>query len=81
MTQKHKRPTAPASKKLAKTAGKPAAAAHSSKEKGKAAQASAHSKDSHAKGKQVEVKKPLAKGKTPDRYGLLTPVPVAAAVR
>ncbi|MES1263681.1 MAG: RNA polymerase sigma factor region1.1 domain-containing protein, partial [Peristeroidobacter soli] len=68
MTQKHKRPTAPASKKV------PAKkAAHSSKEKAaaaahaKAAHATTHSKDSHSKAKHVETKKPLAKGKAPDK--------------
>src|SRR6187399_945155 len=66
MTQKHKRPTAPASKKLPKKAAKPAVAAHSSKEKG--AHAAAHSKDKgkHVE-KHVEVKKPLVKGKAPDK--------------
>src|SRR5688572_24439947 len=64
MTQKHKRPPAPASKKLAKKAGKPAAAAHSSKEKANAA----HAKDSkkHAE-KHVEVKKPVPKGKSTEK--------------
>ena len=70
MTQKHKRPTAPASKSLPKKAAK-TAAAHSSKEKAKAAHASTHSKDTHSKGKHVEkhveVKKPLVKGKAPDK--------------
>src|ERR1700741_5274982 len=60
MTQKHKRPTAPASKKLPKKAAKPAAAAHSAKEK--SAHAAPHSKE---KGKHVEVKKQLVKGKAP----------------
>ena len=66
MTQKHKRPSAPASKKLPKKAAKPAVAAHSSKEK--AAHAAAHSKDKgkHVE-KHVEVKKPLVKGKAPEK--------------
>ena len=66
MTQKHKRPTAPASKKLPKKAAKPAVAAHSSKEK--RAHVAAHSKDKgkHVE-KHVEVKKPLVKGKAPDK--------------
>ena len=67
MTQKHKRPTAPASKKLPKKAAKPAVAAHSSKDK----TAHVHSKDAHPKGKHVEkhveAKKPLVKGKAPDK--------------
>ncbi len=75
MTQKHKRPTAPASKKLPKKAAKPAVAAHSSKEKA----AHVHSKDPHSKGKHVEkhaeVKKPLVKGKAPDKVA----APVADA--
>jgi RNA polymerase primary sigma factor len=66
MTQKHKRPTAPASKKLPKPAGKPAAAAHSSKEKAKAAHAAPHAKGKHVE-KHAEVKKPLAKGKAPEK--------------
>jgi RNA polymerase primary sigma factor len=66
MTQKHKRPTAPASKKLPKKAAKPAAAAHGkdthSKEKG------AHAAKAKHVEKHVEVKKPVAgKGKTPDK--------------
>jgi len=67
MTQKHKRPAAPASKKLAKTAGKPTGAAHSSKEKAKAAHAT------KAAAKHVEVKKPTAKAKSADK------APAAAA--
>jgi RNA polymerase primary sigma factor len=73
MTQKHKRPTAPASKKLAKKAGKAVPAA-------KPAHA-AQAKDSHSKdrGKHVEkhaeVKKPLAKGKAPEK----APAPAADA--
>src|SRR5690349_5587987 len=64
MTQKHKRPTAPASKKLPpKKAAKPAHAATSSKEK--AAHAAAP-KAKHVE-KHAEVKKPLAKGKAPDK--------------
>ena len=67
MTQKHKRPTAPASKKLPKKAAKPAVAAHSLKDK----TAHVHSKDAHPKGKHVEkhveAKKPLVKGKAPDK--------------
>jgi RNA polymerase primary sigma factor len=65
MTQKHKRPVAPASKKLPKKA-------HSSKEK--AAAAAAHAKEKaaaaakakHAE-KHAEVKKPLAKGKAAEK--------------
>ena len=53
MTQKHKRPAAPASKKLPKKAAKPAAA---------------QAKAAHpAKAKHVEVKKPVAKGKAPEK--------------
>jgi hypothetical protein len=65
MTQKHKRPPAPASKKLPKKAAKPAVAAHSSKEK---VHAVPHSKDKgkHVE-KHVEAKKPLAKGKAPEK--------------
>jgi hypothetical protein len=66
MTQKHKRPSAPASKKLPKKAAKPAAASNS-----KAAHAPSHSKDSHSKdkgaAKHVEVKKQLVKGKAPEK--------------
>jgi len=61
MTQKHKRPVAPASKKLAKTTGKPTAAAHSSKEKAKAAH------PAKAAAKHVEVKKPLPKTKAAEK--------------
>ena len=59
MTTKHKRPAAPASKKLPlKKSAKPAApAAHSSKEK------AAHP----VKAKHVEVKKPVPKGKLPEK--------------
>ena len=53
MTQKHKRPAAPASKKLATKAGKPAAAAH--KDKAKAAHAA------KAAVKHADVKKPSPK--------------------
>jgi RNA polymerase primary sigma factor len=70
MTQKHKRPPAPASKKLPKKAVKAGVGSHS---KDKAVHAAAHSKD---KGKHVEVKKPLAKGKAPDKIA----APVAAKV-
>src|SRR5688500_19760240 len=71
MTQKHKRPTAPASKKLPKKAAKPATAAHGkdTHSKEKAAHLAAHSKDKgkHVE-KHVEVKKPVAgKGKTPEK--------------
>jgi RNA polymerase primary sigma factor len=62
MTQKHKRPTAPASKKLPPKK----AAAHTSKEKA----AAAPSKAAHAAKpatKHAEVKKPVPKGKTPDK--------------
>jgi RNA polymerase primary sigma factor len=58
MTQKHKRPVAPASKKLAKKAGKPAVAAHS-KEK------AAHT--AKVATKHAEVKKPPAKLKAADK--------------
>jgi RNA polymerase primary sigma factor len=57
MTQKHKRPAAPASKKLPKKAAKPVAA--HVKDKG------AHAAKVGAK--HVEMKKPVAKGKTPDK--------------
>jgi RNA polymerase primary sigma factor len=73
MTQKHKRPTAPASKKLAKKAGKAAPAVKSAH--------AAQAKDSHSKdrGKHVEkhaeVKKPVAKGKAPEK----APAPAADA--
>jgi len=64
MTQKHKRPAAPASKKL------PKKAAHSSKEKVAAAaskeKAAAMAKTKHVE-KHVEVKKPLPKGKAPEK--------------
>ena len=62
MTQKHKRPTAPASKKLPKKAAKPAAAAkplHPAKTK----QAEKH----------VEAKKPLAKVKAPEKAAAPAP--------
>jgi RNA polymerase primary sigma factor len=62
MTQKHKRPPAPASKKLAKKAGKPAAA-HASKEK---AHAAPNSKGKHAE-KHAEVKKPVGKAKAAEK--------------
>ena len=63
MTQKHKRPAVPASKKLAKKAGKPAVAAHVSKDK------AAHSAKSAAKHveKHVETMKPSAKLKVPEK--------------
>jgi RNA polymerase primary sigma factor len=70
MTQKHKRPVAPASKKLAKKAGKPVAAAAS--KAAHTAHAKEHSKD-HAKDKakhaekHVEVKKPLSKAKANEK--------------
>jgi RNA polymerase primary sigma factor len=57
MTQKHKRPAVPASKKLPKKAAKTAVAAHSSKEK------AAHT----TKAKQVEVKKPVSRAKPPEK--------------
>jgi RNA polymerase primary sigma factor len=56
MTQKHKRPSAPASKKLPKKAAKPVAASNS-----KAAHAP------KAVAKHVEVKKQLVKGKAPEK--------------
>jgi RNA polymerase primary sigma factor len=63
MTQKHKRPTAPASKKApVKKAAKPAAAAHA-----KTAHAAAPKEKAKHVEKHVEVKKPLAKGKAPDK--------------
>jgi RNA polymerase primary sigma factor len=63
MTQKHKRPTAPASKKLPKKAAKSAVAA--SKDK---AHAASHAKEKakHVE-KHAEVKKPLAKGKAQEK--------------
>ncbi|HUQ09883.1 MAG TPA: RNA polymerase sigma factor RpoD [Steroidobacteraceae bacterium] len=70
MTQKHKRPAVPASKKLppkkAAHASKAAAAAHPSKEKPVAAQAHSKEKAKHVE-KHVEVKKPLTKGKAPEK--------------
>jgi RNA polymerase primary sigma factor len=65
MTQKHKRPAAPASKKLPKKAAKPAAAqpkaaSHAAKTK----HVDKHHVEKHAE-KHVDVKKPLAKGKAP----------------
>src|SRR5882672_7301554 len=59
MTQKHKRPASPASKKLPKKAAKPVVAAHSSREKAASAAKTAS--------KHVEVKKPLVKGKAPEK--------------
>ncbi len=59
MTQKHKRPAAPASKKLATKAGKPAAAAH--KDKAKAAHAA------KAAVKHADVKKPSPKSKAAEK--------------
>src|SRR5262245_36299781 len=61
MTQKHKRPTAPASKKLPKKAAKPAAAAAS-----KATHAAASAKAKHVE-KHAEVKKPVGKVKAPEK--------------
>jgi RNA polymerase primary sigma factor len=61
MTQKHKRPTAPASKKLP-----PKKAAHSSKEK----PAPTSAKAAHAAkpvARHAEVKKPVPKGKVPEK--------------
>src|SRR4051812_32039383 len=60
MTQKHKRPASPASKKLATKASKPAVAAHSSKEKAKAAHA-AVGKDTHSKEKAKHAEKHVEK--------------------
>jgi len=69
MTQKHKRPTAPASKKLPKKAAKPVAApAHASKEKAVHA-----AKGKHVE-KHVEVKKPLVKGKAAEKVAAPAPV-------
>jgi RNA polymerase primary sigma factor len=65
MTQKHKRPAAPASKKPAKKSAKPAVATHGLKEKAAHA-AVAKEKTKHAE-KHVEVKKPLPKGKAPEK--------------
>ena len=59
MTQKHKRPAAPASKKLATKAGKPAAAAQ--KDKAKAAHAA------KAAVKHADVKKPSPKSKAAEK--------------
>jgi RNA polymerase primary sigma factor len=70
MTQKHKRPAVPASKKLPKKAAKTVVAAHSAKEK------AAHT----AKAKQVEVKKPVAKGKPPEKAAAPAPDPKAKVV-
>ena len=72
MTQKHKRPAAPASKKLPKKAAKPAAAAAFLE--GQSAHAAAHSKDKgkHVE-KHVEVKKPVAKGKAPEKVAAPAP--------
>src|SRR5689334_6277208 len=61
MTQKHKRPTAPASKKLPKKAAKPAAAAAS-----KVTHAAANAKAKHVE-KHAEVKKPVGKVKAPEK--------------
>ena len=61
MTQKHKRPTAPASKKLPKKAAKPAAAAAS-----KVTHAAANAKAKHVE-KHAEVKKPAGKVKAPEK--------------
>jgi len=66
MTQKHKRPVAPASKKLAKKAGKPAAASAHAKDKDKTAHAAPNAKGKHAE-KHVEVKKPVGKVKAPEK--------------
>jgi RNA polymerase primary sigma factor len=67
MTQKHKRPTAPASKKVPKKAGKPAAAAATHASKDKAAHAA------KAASKHVEVKKPLGKVKAPEKVAAPEP--------
>jgi RNA polymerase primary sigma factor len=61
MTQKHKRPAAPASKKLAKKAGKPAPTAHV-KDKAHAVQSKAKHVEKH-----VEVKKSQPKGKPSEK--------------
>jgi RNA polymerase primary sigma factor len=61
MTQKHKRPPAPASKKLPKKAAKPAAAAAS-----KVTHAAANAKAKHVE-KHAEVKKPVGKVKAPEK--------------
>ena len=63
MTQKHKRPTAPASKKLPPKK----AAAHSAKEKAAHAAKPAHAAAPKDKAKHVEPKKPLVKGKAPEK--------------
>src|SRR4051812_49342198 len=67
MTQKHKRPTAPASKKLPKKAAKPAAAAAS-----KVTHAAANAKAKHVE-KHAEVKKPLGKVKAPEKAAVPAP--------
>src|SRR3954471_8314522 len=61
MTQKHKRPPAPASKKLPKKAAKPAAPAAS-----KSTHAAANAKAKHVE-KHAEVKKPAGKVKAPEK--------------
>jgi RNA polymerase primary sigma factor len=69
MTQKHKRPATPAAKKPPKKAAKPAAvSAHSGKEK-----TAAMAKAKHVE-KHVDVKKPLPKGKAPEKAAA-TPAP------
>ena len=68
MTQKHKRPTAPASKKLPKkAAAKPAATAAS-----KATHAAANAKAKHVE-KHAEVKKPVGKVKAPEKNAAPAP--------
>src|SRR5689334_18671303 len=72
MTQKHKRPVAPASKKLAKKASKPAAAAHVAKDKAPhAAKASPKHVEKHVE-KHADPKK-LTKVKTPEKAVAPTP--------
>src|SRR5215831_8216466 len=67
MTQKHKRPVAPASKKLAKKAGKPAVHAKEH------AKDHAKEKAKHAE-KHVEAKKPVGKLKAPEKAAAPAPV-------
>jgi RNA polymerase primary sigma factor len=62
MTQKHKRPAAPASKKLPKKAAKPAAAAHSKSATSHAAKSATKHVEKH-----VEVKKPVGKVKAAEK--------------
>src|SRR5688572_9507682 len=69
MTQKHKRPASPASKKLPKKAAKPAAAQP---------KVAAHPAKAKHVEKHAEVKKPLAKGKAPEK--VVAPDPKAKVV-